>query len=368
LAGIPGGSSICQNISVNPSGSTNYRDGNCNLIANITPAGGSPVSNSINTCTLVDINATKRGTSDLYAARKYDIEPILNPSTSTADIKLYFLQSEFDNFNTRATDSGHKPLPTGPLDATGINNILLRQFHGTGTNPTNYSGSYVDFTTAVPGFSVAWNAGQSWWEITVPVNGFSGFYLSSAKIAPLNINLSYFKGTQIGNKHLLVWKVNCTSDEAKFELQRSYDAIRFTPINAFTASRIRCASDFDFTDENPLSGKNYYRLKIIDVDGKVNYSNIVLLTQKTAHFDLISLNPNVVSSQNAVLKINTVAKETIKVAVSDFTGRVIQKQTASLQIGLNHIPVQTTGLSAGIYNVTIYSGNDKPISLKLIKQ
>jgi hypothetical protein len=226
----------------------------------------------------------------------------------------------------------------------------------------------VDFTTASPGFTVVWNATQSWWEITVPVNGFSGFYVTSAKIAPLSINLNYFKGTQNGNKHLLSWKVNCTSDEAKFELQRSKDGTSFAPINAFTASKVRCASAFDFTDENPLSGNNYYRLKIIDVDGKYSYSSIVLLTQKTAHFDLVSLNPNVVSSQTAILKINTPVKEIVTIVLSDFSGRFIQNQAVALQIGSNQIPVQTVGLAAGIYNVTIYANNDKPISLKLIKQ
>lgn len=368
LAGTPGGATVCQNVSVNAGGS-NYRDGNCNLIANVTPAGASPVTNSINTCTKVDLNATKRGTSDLYASRKYDIEPLINPATATANIKLYFLQSEFNNFNTRATDSGHKALPTGPADATGISNILLRQFHGTGTNPTNYTGFYVDFTTAtVPGFTVNWNATQNWWEIIVPVDGFSGFYLSTQKTAVLAIKLNYFKGVQINNKHQLSWKVNCTSAQAEFELERSSDGTNYFAINSFTASKLRCESAFDFTDENPVAGKNYYRLKIIDIDGKVDYSNIVVLTKKSSHFDLVSLYPNIVTSQTAILKINAVVREMVTVVLSDFSGRFIQNQPVALQTGLNQIPIQAIGLPAGIYHVTIYSNNNKPVSLKLIKQ
>ncbi|MBL7702384.1 MAG: T9SS type A sorting domain-containing protein [Ferruginibacter sp.] len=369
LAGTPGGAQVCQNISVGGSGS-NYRDGsNCNLIANVTPAGGSPVSNSINTCTQVDLNATKRGTSDLYAARKYDIEPILNPATSTANIKLYFLQSEFDDFNSRANDSGHKPLPIGPLDATGISNLVLRQFHGTGTNPTNYTGSYVDFTTATAGFTVVWNATQNWWEVTVPVNGFSGFYITSAKISPLAIKLTYFKGTQAEKKHFLSWKVVCTSAEAKFELQRSTDGgANYSPIYAFSASKDRCENPFDYTDANPADGKNYYRLKMIDVDSKVNYSNTVVLTQKGARFSLITLQPNPVRNETPVLKLDVFEKEMVTIIITDFSGRVIRKQTASLQTGLNQVSLQTKDMPAGIYNVTAYSNNAKPKSLKLIKQ
>lgn len=368
LAGTPGGAQVCQNISVGGSG-TSYRDGNCNLIANVTPAGGSPVSNVINTCTQVDLNATKRGTSDLYLSRKYDIEPQVNPATSTANVKLYFLQSEFDDFNTRANDSGHKALPTGPADATGIANLVLRQFHGTGTNPLNYTGSYEDFTTAIAGFTVNWNATQSWWEVVVPVNGFSGFYISSEKIGPLSIKLTYFKGTQTDKKHFLSWKVVCTSAEAGFELQRSTDGVNYTSIYAFAASKERCENPFDFTDAAPADGKNYYRLKMIDVDSKVNYSHTVLLTQKSGRFDLMSISPNVVSNETAVLKIDAYEKENITIVISDFTGRVIQKQTANLQTGLNQIPLQhITNLPAGIYNVTAYSNSAKPKALKLIKQ
>jgi hypothetical protein len=368
LAGIPGGAQVCQNISVVGSG-TNYRDGNCNLIANVTPAGGSPVSNVINTCTQVDLNATKRGTSDLYLSRKYDIEPQINPATSTANIKLYFLQSEFDDFNTRANDSGHKALPTGPADATGIANLVLRQFHGTGTNPLNYTGTYEDFTTASAGFTVIWNATQNWWEVTVPVNGFSGFYISSAKISPLSIKLTYFKGTQTDKKHFLSWKVVCTSNEARFELQRSTDGANFTSIHTFAASRERCENPFDFTDAAPADGKNYYRLKMIDVDSKINYSHTVLLVQKGGRFNLMFIAPNMVTNETAILKIDAYEKENITIVISDFTGRVIQKQTAILQTGLNQIPLHhTTNLPAGIYNVTAYSNSAKPKALKLIKQ
>lgn len=369
LAGTPGGAQICQNIDVSGSG-TNYRDvANCNLIANVTPAGASPVSNSINTCTQVDLNASKRGTSDLYIARKYDIEPIFNAATATANIKLYFLQSDFNDFNTRATDSGHKTLPTGPLDATGISNLVLRQYHGTGTNPTNYTGSYVDFTTATAGFTVSWNATQSWWEVTVPVNGFSGFYISSAKTNPLSIKLTYFKGTQTDKKHFLSWKVVCTSAEAKFELQRSTDGANYTSIYAFSASKERCENPFDFTNANPADGKNYYRLKMIDVDSKINYSHTVVLIQKGGRFDLMSIQPNPVRNETPVLKIDAFEKETITIAVSDFTGRIIHKQTASLQTGLNQVSLQHINeLPAGIYNVTAYSNHAKPASIKLIKQ
>jgi hypothetical protein len=367
LAAVAGGTSICQNISV-VSGGTNYRDGNCNLITSITPSGTSPVSNVVNSCVKVDANATKRGTPDLYLARKYDIEPQVNAANATATLKLYYLQSEFDNFNTKASDSGHKALPTGPADATGISNLVLRQFHGTGTNPTNYTGASVDFTTAVAGFTVIWNATRSWWEVTVPVNGFSGFYLTSKKVGTVNIGLIYFKGVQIDRKNVLSWKVNCSSDQAKFELQRSSDGINYTTIYSLTASKQRCDKSFNYTDENTVEGKNYYRLKFIDIDGKTTISNIVLLTQKANGYKLISINPNIITTQSPLLKIDGSEKEMATIVISDFTGRIFSRQQSQLQIGLNQINLPTANLAAGAYSVTTYTNDNKPQTLKLIKQ
>ena len=367
LAAVAGGAQICQNISVSPSG-TNYRDGNCNLIANILPAGGSPVSNSVNTCTKLDTGATKRGTTALYAARKYDIEPLLNPATSTADVTLYYLQTEFNNFNLKAADSGHKLLPTGPADATGISNLLMRQFHGTGTTPSNYTGPSEDFTTATSGFTVTWNATRSWWEVKVPVTGFSGFYLSAALATVLPISIEYFKGVQTENKHVLSWKANCSSASVTFEIQRSADGLHFTSLNNLTASQVRCSQPFDFTDEHPVSGINYYRIKIIDIDGKSSYSNIISLTLKTKGIELVSLSPNPVIKNNPVLKINTGDNSLVHIVISDFAGRFVRNQTAQLIPGITPVILNTQSLARGVYQVTAYSAGSAPKTLRLIKQ
>ena len=367
-AAVAGGPQICQNISVSPSG-TNYRDiSNCNIIATINPAGASPVSNSINTCVKIDTGANKRGTANLYLARKYDIEPILNPSTSSANITLYYLQSEFNNYNIKAADSSKKLLPTGPADATGISNLILRQFHGTGTNPGNYTGSSQDFTTASAGFTVVWNSTRSWWEVTVPVTSFSGFYITSAAMAPLPITLEYFKGTQINGQHLLSWKANCTSVQAGFEVQRSADGIHFTTIATVTADQARCSQPFDNTDEHPLSGINYYRIKITDSNGKFYFSNTISFMLKTNGFELLNISPNPVTNENAVLRINSGKKVMVNIRITDFTGRFINVQSVQLLPGLNQIILNTQALSTGAYQITSYTPGEAPQTLRLIKQ
>ncbi len=368
LAAIAGGAQVCQNITVSPGG-TNYRDpGTCNIIARIVPAGASPVSNSINTCTKLATASSKRGTTFLYGARQYDAEPIVSPSTSTANVILYYTQAEFNDFNIRAADSGHKLLPTGPADLIGISKLMIHQFHGTGTNPTNYTGSFQSFTTATSGFTVVWNSTRSWWEVTIPVTGFSGFYLTSAKVGGLPIYLTYFKGVQVDRKNQLTWKVNCTSAEAKFEIERSTDGIHYSTIGYITASQLRCNEPFDYTDQYPLKGANYYRIKMIDVDAKATYSNIILLSLKTARFELMSLSPNIISTTNAKLKLNATERNEMTIVITDFSGRTVQQQLVQVQPGLNEFPINCNNLSTGAYLVSGYIPGEKPQTLKLIKQ
>ncbi|MGG9960174.1 T9SS type A sorting domain-containing protein [Ferruginibacter sp. SUN106] len=370
LAAVAGGPQICQNISVSPSG-TNYRDGNCNLITNILPTGGATaVSNSINTCIKIDTGATKRGTSALYLARRYDIEPIINPypATSTADVTLYYLQSEFNNYNLKAVDSGYKLLPAGPADATGISNLVLRQFHGTGTNPNNYTGPSQDFTTAISGFTVTWNSTRSWWEVKIPVTSFSGFYITSAPLGPLAVSLDYFKGVQADTKNLLSWKVNCTSEKVIFEIQRSADGQHFTTLSTVTADQLRCSQPFDNADEHPLSGLNYYRIKIIDPNDKFYYSNTIVLMVKTKGFEMVNISPNPVAQEKAILKINAGEKTQVTISISDFSGRIIGNQTAQLLPGINQVVLNTRFLARGAYQVTTYAPGATPQSTKLIKQ
>lgn len=366
---VAGGSPICQNISVG-AGSTDYRDGNCNLIATILPSGANPLNNSVFTCVRVDTGATKKGTAtDLYAARSYDMEPIANASTATATVTLYYLQSEFNKYNLRASDSGQAALPTGPADVTGIGNLIVRQFHGTGTKPGAYTaGTFDDLSSATAGSSITWNATRSWWEVKVPVNGFSGFYLTSKKISMLPIRLEYFKGSRMPVGNLLDWKVNCTSTEAKFEVQRSNDGRNFTSISNITASQLRCLQAFTITDTHPLSGLNYYRINMIDVDGKSAYSGVVAILNKESGFDIVNVVPTLIHKETVMLNLTAIQKTDVVIAVTDIAGKLIYKETKTLNTGINSIPMNFENLAAGTYQITGYTSSGKSRTVRFVKE
>ena len=146
---------------------------------------------------------------------------------------MYFTQQEFDAYNSaRGT---FPALPVSGDDAAGIANLLITQFHGTGTAPGNYSGSGVLINPADN--NIVWNNSLSRWEITFDVDGFSGFYVhTSTNNTILPVNLLSFSGRNNGNVNLLEWTTSAEQNSSYFDLLRSTDGINFVKAGTITAA------------------------------------------------------------------------------------------------------------------------------------
>ena len=110
--------------------------------------------------------------------------------------------------------------------------------------------------------------------------GFSEFAISGILNVSLPINLNYLNGFKQNGVHNLVWKVTCTNNPSvTMSLERSADNRTFTGITTITADALRCEQPFSFTDNSPLKGTNYYRLKMTDANGKIYLQCCNCITQ-----------------------------------------------------------------------------------------
>ena len=107
---------------------------------------------------------------------------------------------------------------------------------------------------------------------------------------------------------------------------------------------------YAFTDQQPNRGLNYYRLKMVDLDGSFDHSNIRSLTFEGTPVDL-SVYPNPVSD-NFSIKLG--AREKIsKVELFDSNGRraIFRDRYAAGE------SIATKGLSAGTYVLKVTMSN-----------
>ena len=371
LAAVAGGAQVCSNALVQPAATqpsgTSFTDGSCNTIATILPSGLVPVSGNINTCVRIeDVVHTYHNLP--YVQRVYDIMPAVNGANATATITLYYTQAEFDAYNVAR--GIYPPLPNNSADAAGIANILITQFHGTGTYPGNYNGGVVDLINPVDSKVVWSGAPLNRWEITFDVNGFSGFYLhTSLTNTPLPISLVSFSGHNNGGNNLLEWTTSSEANSNYFELQRSTDGINFVKAaNIPAAGNSSTAKNYNYTDNISAINSNlfYYRLMQVDISGQVKYSTIVKIKLSIKGFN-VEASPNPFADQLRV-QIDATQKENAVITLNSLDGKKILQQNTALNKGSNAVLLdKLDNLAGGVYLLTVVTDTQK-ITVKVIKQ
>ena len=151
------------------------------------------------------------------------------------------------------------------------------------------------------------------------------------------------------------------------DIERSKDGSNFNAIKNITAGALACLQPFEYTDKDPLPGYNYYRLKMMDADGKITYSNKVVLLNNKIGINITAAFTTV-TSNTAFLQITAAQKTQLAIAVIDCTGRTVQKISRSLEAGNNAVPLDLSTLAAGVYQVICYTAQERTDAIRFIKQ
>jgi hypothetical protein len=167
-----------------------------------------------------------------------------------------------------------------------------------------------------------------------------------------SIAVNYFTGIKQNGRHLLKWKLTCNSTPAvTIFLQRSTNGIDFETIFSEQATAVRCLQPFEYNDAQPANGVNYYRIKMMNADGKVTYSTIVPLINANAGIDILNITPNPVTAEQFNLKISAARQQLLEIFITDLAGRAIQYKKIDVIAGFNIIPVNILSLPNGTYQL-----------------
>ena len=134
-----------------------------------------------------------------------------------------------------------------------------------------------------------------------------------------------------------------SADNSKFEIERSFYSNNFTTIASVNAV---FAGNFKINDNAAeLAGRKiaYYRVKTINANGTVTYSNTTVVNLEAAEGSIVTkstINFTAAQNGNAVITVKNAAGKTIAV-----------KNTIASK-GTN-TTVVTNGLAKGIYTATI---------------
>lgn len=113
-------------------------------------------------------------------------------------------------------------------------------------------------------------------------------------VGTLPVTLLNFTAQKQGNNATLVqWKTSSEINSHYFDLERSNDAINFQFIGKVNAAGNSSREiSYSFTDNQPMKGENYYRLKQVDINGHLVYSPARFVRFDEINGGLVKYYPN----------------------------------------------------------------------------
>jgi Concanavalin A-like lectin/glucanases superfamily/Secretion system C-terminal sorting domain len=181
---------------------------------------------------------------------------------------------------------------------------------------------------------------------------------------PLPLNLLSFSGKSTENSNELTWKTTNETNFSHFEIQRSEDAKKFEKIGEKKSDE---SKNYEYLDYSPFTTQNsqlFYRLKLIDLDGKYAYSKIISLQNEAQFSFKIYPNP-VIDNLNITANLKEPGNYQIK--IMDEIGRVKSSQNSFLNAGKNQISIPANSCEKGMYFVVIHGDNEAGKVFKFLK-
>ncbi len=317
----------------------------------------------------VDDDPANRYQSDDVAAtfvmiRDWHVQTVNNaPLTAPVNVRFYFPPNEYkqmlDAAKAQATAWGVTTVPDETMvqwfkkdtfnPSADINaaNTVLYAFDITNLRNANSDENGNNTALASPAVENTRNH--------IQFNNITGFSGGTAMIhlikSVLPIELSMFKGINEDCDARLIWSSENEENFSHYEIQRSKDGKEFSPIGRIKGIAGQFSGqNYQYLDK--LVGEsNYYRLKMIDLDGQFEYSPIVQVDIDCDEtIEEIFLYPNPVGFlQNELnVKLKTIEGPRLFI-IYDILGNVIKSMNFKMKKDWNIIQIDISDLPAGSY-------------------
>lgn len=146
----------------------------------------------------------------------------------------------------------------------------------------------------------------------------------------------------------LQWQIADQRDFSQFDLERSVEGTQFLPIVQITAKENR--TEYYFKDQHPLTGKSFYRLKMIDKDGRYTYSHAVTVYNSCNLSSRITVYPNPTHNKITISGIPGGALVTI----CSLDGKEINRFTATKDKNV----IDISNALKGVYILKVSTGKE----------
>jgi hypothetical protein len=181
-----------------------------------------------------------------------------------------------------------------------------------------------------------------------PVN-IMGLYKTPYSILGLPVNFTATKENQTARIDLELFN-EFRGDQ--LVIQRSTDGTQFTDLDEL---HVHNPGVYTFIDNTPNAGKNYYRIKMIEIDGSTSYSQTRLLEFDSA--PQISIYPNPASTHLNIQLPASWIEKSIVVEIFTTMGQLVKQVRLDRSTALQTIPIHS--LKPGTYLIRLVKTGDQ---------
>jgi uncharacterized delta-60 repeat protein len=287
-----------------------------------------------------------------FALVRYNANGLIDDSFDEDGIQTTHLGSVYKSSNSLAIQDDGKIVLTG---AAGGNFTLVR-YNDAGSLDDTFSEGGVLVTAVSAADDRIEGAVISGDDLYVAGYGqFPGnlgvvakYLLASG--GPTPVTLVDFSAVLKNNAVVLQWQVANQQNLSGYVIERSTDSRNFYFIGQEVARNGSFNNNYSIIDQQPLQGTNFYRLKMIDVDGKFVYSKIVAVKLE-GNSIVLQLFPNPASN---ILFVQLKGENEIAaVQIIDANGRKIKEKKFTLN-GNMSLSFDISELPAGPYSLLLY--------------
>lgn len=264
---------------------------------------------------------------------------------------LNTLQVEFTCLTNRI--SGFYSLPQQGTSSSGTAVTTTNQSVPHNGSSNGYNAPFVHCTNATP---------QNFNCISMRVIiGGPGIPSTSATgpisyPSPLPIELNYFNGENSNGKNLLSWQTLSERENDFFTIERSTDGTFFDAIGTVNgAGNSSQAIDYSFTDEQPIAGTSYYRLKQTDYNGEEETFQPIAIETKTESTQITQFFPNPSKTRNVQLKLNDSAIQSVEVRMYSLQGQLIQSENLNVSNQQVNLDIPNNG---NVFLIEVYATSE----------
>ena len=200
--------------------------------------------------------------------------------------------------------------------------------------------------------SISLNVGAN--TITTVVTAQDGttastYIITVSRLTVLPVTFTSIKAREQNHKIAIEWHVENETGIQKYNIERSSDGNAFSRIAYKNiTSGYGNAATYKWLDENPLTGNNFYRIKSIGIDGKVEYSQIIKVFLGNTKPTLV-IYPNPATEGIIHLQMNNMPVGIYKIQLINSTGQVIMVKTIKHFADHSNQKLIFSGIPKGVY-------------------